>query len=337
MVRTVHLRPGLATPFAQQAFNLLTRLTKFRYQVCLVVMLMVCTGGHANAEHSVDVPHLLIMAAVSDNPKKLQGDMQPMAAYMARKLAPLGIESIEVVVVESRDQMVRLLREGRVDWVTETAYSATLLQEEADAEILVRKWKQGVPEYQSLIFTRKDSPLNSLLDLVNHRIAFQHPGSTTGYFQPASELRAVGHKLKRLPTIRDSVEPGTLGFIFSGAEYNTVMWVHKKLADAGVLSNLDWQNEAYLPTAIRDELKVLYTSHPIPRALELVRGDLDPGIKAAMKDVLLAAHLDPDASAAMLAYQGTRKFDELDQNSIEGLQKIRDMRASDTGAIELAP
>jgi phosphonate transport system substrate-binding protein len=291
----------------------------------------------ALARDADGMPHLLILAAVSDNPRKLQGAMQPMADYMAGRLAPLGVEGIEVVVVDSRAQMVRLLRDGRVDWVSETAYSAILLEQKAGAQVLLRKWKQGVPEYQSLIFTHKDSPLQSLQDLADHNIAFQHPGSTTGYFQPASQLRAAGHDLRRLRTIWDRPEPGSLGFLFSGAEYNTAMWVHKRLVHAGVLSNLDWHNEAFVPAGIRGDLKIIYTSDPIPRALEMVRGDLHPGIKAAMKEVLLSAHLDPEAGPALQAYQETKRFDELDSATLIGMQKIRDMLSSDFAADEVSP
>lgn len=316
---------------------MLTLFQKSRLWVLVAGALLSMAGGGTLADHADDMPHLLVMAAVSDNPRRLQEAMQPMAIYMAGKLAPLGIESIEVVVTDSREQMVRLLREGKVDWVTETAFSATELERQAAAEILLRKWKQGVPEYQSLVFTRKDSGLNSLADLSGHSIAFQHPGSTTGYFQPASELRAAGHRLRRLTSIDDRAEPGSVGFLFSGAEYNTVMWVHKGLINAGVLSSLDWQNDAFLPGGLREDFKVIHTSHPIPRALELVRGDLHPRIKSAMKQLLLSAHLDPDASAAMVSYHGTRKFDELDADALLALQKIRDLSASDVGTTESAP
>ena len=310
---------------------------KFGIRVLLVVISLAAVGSELWAEHPDRTPHLLILAAVSDNPGKLQGDMQPMAEYMAGKLAPLGVEGIEVLVVDSRDQMIKLFRDGRVDWVSETAYSAVLLEEQAGAEILLRKWKQGVPEYRSLIFTRRDSQLHGLPDLVDCKIAFQHPGSTSGYFQPASELRAAGLRLRQLRTIQDRPEPGSLGFLFSGAEYNTSLWVHKRLVDAGVLSSLDWQNEAFLPAGIRDDLQVIFTSDAIPRALELVRGDLHPKIKQAMKQVLLTAHLDPEASTALRAYQDTKKFDDLDEVTRSGLQKIRDMLMTESIPSEVAP
>ncbi len=310
---------------------------KFAALVLWVFILATVSAGNVRANQEATMPHYLIMAAVSDNPAKLQGTMQPMAEYMARKLAPLGVEDIEVVVVESRKQMIRLLRDGRVDWVSETAYSAMLLEDEAGAEILLRKWKHGVPDYRSLIFTRRDSPIAGLQDLSGHTIAFQHPGSTTGYFEPAAELQSLGYNLRRLPNLGDRPEPGSLGFLFSGAEYNTVMWVHKKLIDAGVVSSLDWQNESYLPPAIIPDLKIIHLSEPIPRALELVRGNLDPRIKAAIREVLLNAHLDPDAGPAMKAYQDTTRFDRLDASTVAALDKIRKMLSVETVAGEVAP
>ena len=45
--------------------------------------------------------------------------------------------------------------------------------------------------------------------------------------------------------------------------------------------------------------------------VELIRKDLDPKIKARIKDVLLKAHEDPEAKDALLHYgPKTAKFDE---------------------------
>ena len=308
-------------------------------RLLLVVLLGSAANGVADDSHDPHptMPRLLVMAAISDNPMGIHEAMQPMADYMGRKLAPIGIESVKIIVVENHEQMVLLLHEKKVDWITETAYSAALLQRRGGAETLVRRWKQGVPDYRSVVFTRKSRDIQGLDDLVNRRIAFQHRGSTTGYFVVASALKSAGYRLQQLGSVYDQPAAGELGYVFSGAEYNSAIWVHKGIVDAGVVSSIDWQQESILPEKIREDMRIIYTSPPIPRALELVRGDLNPVVKAAMKQALLTAHLDPEASTALAAYQGTSKFDALDGDAVAALQLIDAAIVAETSEPVSAP
>ena len=57
---------------------------------------------------------------------------------------------------------------------------------------------------------------------------------------------------------------------------------------------------------------VFHESREFPRAVELVRAGLDPVIEQRLRAVLLAAHTDPAAQAALAAYSRTERFDEID-------------------------
>lgn len=289
--------------------------------------------GPALAADNDKVPHIVVMAAISDDPQRYVEAMKPLADYMAARLAPQGVAGVEILVAENRSQLIRLLLDGRVDWVTETAYSAAVLEHQANAEILLRKWKYGVPSYQSILFVRRDSGIESTAGLLNRRIAFQHPGSTTGYFLPRIRLEGAGLNLRELRSIREQARPGAVNYLFSGSEYNSALWVHKGLVEAAALSNLDWQDDSVVPPGIREDLRVIYSSEPIPRALELVRKGLHPRIKRALKSVLLSAHSDPEAKDALRAYHMTLRFDELDQDSLDALRQMRaDLDALGTAA-----
>lgn len=289
----------------------------------LAVMVALGLPGSVAASESEEVQRIVVMAAISDDPQRYVEAMKPLADYMAARLAPHGVTAVEVLVAENRRQLIRLLLDGRVDWVTETAYSAAVLEHRANAEILLRKWKYGVPSYQSILFVRRDSGIESTAGLINRRVAFQHPGSTTGYFLPRTRLESSGLNLRELRSIREPARPGAVNYLFSGSEYNSAIWVHKGLVEAAALSNLDWQDESVVPPGIRDDLRIIYSSEPIPRALELVRRDLHPKVKRALKSVLLSAHSDPEAKEALRAYHMTLRFDELDQESLEALRQMR--------------
>jgi phosphonate transport system substrate-binding protein len=104
----------------------------------------------------------LVIGKVTQNPKKQYKKLKPMVDYVVKQMKDLGISQTKVLMTKDNRQMVSYLKQGKVDWVTETAFSGVLFQEKAKAEILLRKWKKGVPEYHTVIFTRKDSGINKL-------------------------------------------------------------------------------------------------------------------------------------------------------------------------------
>jgi phosphonate transport system substrate-binding protein len=100
----------------------------------------------------------------------------------------LGIKQTQVLFAKDNTQMISYLREGKVDWVTETLFSAVFYREKARAEILLRKWRKGASEYYTVFFTQKGSGIDSLEDLKGKMIAFEDPGVTTAFYVPASVL-----------------------------------------------------------------------------------------------------------------------------------------------------
>ena len=64
-----------------------------------------------------------------------------------------------------------------------------------------------------------------------------------------------------------------------------------------------------------------FTTKRFPRALELVRKDLDSRIKQRIKAVLLNANKDPASKSVLKRYDNTAKFDELDKDAWLGLEE----------------
>ena len=80
-----------------------------------------------------------------------------------------------------------------------------------------------------------------------------------------------------------------VGYVFARSELNIATWVHKRLVDVGVMSNLDWDNPRRVPAAFRRDLRVIGETGNVPRALEMVRSDLDPKVEARLRKVLCDA------------------------------------------------
>ena len=79
-----------------------------------------------------------------------------------------------------------------------------------------------------------------------------------------------------------------------------------------------------VPAGFRADLVIVHETPPYPRALEMVRGDLDPKVEARLREVLLEASKDPDAREALLRFFKTTRFLPVDDNARHSLQYISD-------------
>jgi phosphonate transport system substrate-binding protein len=294
--------------------------------VAAATALLSLSGGAAAEEErdpSALREHVLVIGRVSADPNGDRAALQGMVDHFAGRMRDLGILGGRVVVAPDNATMITFLRAGKVDWVSETALSALRFEAEGNAEIVARRWKDGVVDYRTLFFARDDSGIRSLEDLEGRSIAFEDPGSTSAYFLPAAVLIETGLKLVPLSPGRQAPPPDAVGYVFSGDERNTSDWVHSGVVDVGVLSDSDWLDPQRMPSAYKKEVRVIHRTRRLPRALELVRADLGLRVKERLVDLLTHAHDDPAAVKAMAAYRDTRRFDAIDAPIREDLEALR--------------
>ncbi len=268
----------------------------------------------------------IVIGKVSSNPKKHHRYLQPIADYVAAQMADVGITGAKVLMAKDNAQMVRYLQQGRIDWVTDTAFATVIYQDAQVAEPLVRKWKKGVSEYHTVFVTRRNSDIRSLDDLAGRTIAFEDPGSTSAFLVPYATLKEHGMLLTELISPREKAPAGKVGYVFSHEEINTSIWVHKGIVDAGAYSNLDWAALEQKSKSVGEGLVIIHATPPMPRAIESVRRDLDPRVKKRLRSILLKLHEDPDAEKILLAYQKTTRFDEMTDEIRAGLDAARRLR-----------
>lgn len=264
----------------------------------------------------------LVIGKVSNSPQKNLRQMQPMVDYVVAQMGDLGITRGEVLIAKNDDQMIRYIKEGRVDWVTEGLFASFKYRERAGSDFILRKWKKGVSEYRTVFITRKGSGIEGLADLKGRRIAFEDPGSTSAYFLPKVALIDRGLEPVALASPGKRPPGEKVGYAFAGAELNISAWVYKGLVDAGAYSDLDWDSPESMPQAIRKDLKIFHTTFPAPRAIESVRGDLEPAIKKRLIEILVAADQSPTGREALMAYHQSSKIDPIDAEIKAQIEQI---------------
>ena len=280
--------------------------------------------GEVNEQGATNTRNTIVIGRVSTNPKKHFKHLKPVADYLAANLHDFGIDEGKVLFAKDNQQMIRYIKQGKVDLITETVFSAVEFRNKTGADIALRRWKKGVAEYSSLIFARKDSGITSLEGLVGKTIAFQDAGSSSSFFIPASILIQNGFPLIQLDHPRETPPAHAIGYVFANKEINISAWVNKGIVDAGAFSNLDWNNEEDMPDSFRAANNIIYQSIAFPRGVELFRPDIDPALKQQIIQILLTAHETEEGQRALKAYQKTKKFDEL-SDSTDSIRLAHDL------------
>lgn len=301
---------------------------------CLLVGLVLAAACFAPPAAANDDPHVLVLGRISDDPKAHYEQLKPLLDYVVPRMADVGIREGRILMARDAQQMRSYLRRGRVDWVTETAASGVQMQLRAGAQPLLLTERNGVRYYHTVFIARRDRGLRTLDDMRGHSIAFQNASSTSSYFVPAEALLARGMPLEILLSPEDRPADGSVGYLFARSELNVSTWVHKGLVDAGALSNVDWDSAQRVPASYRRDLVVFHETEAVPRALEVVRGDLDARIRDRLREVLLQAADDPDARVALMRFFQTTRFLPIDATGEASLARLRAAVARVTSEVE---
>lgn len=251
---------------------------------------------------------LTLGVVFQDARQPLEEHFRPLVDYAARKLTPTGETKGMVVVAPTPGQMIKLLDEKRVDFYMESPYPTYLINRLGGARLLLRRWKGGMAEYRSVIFTSKESGVARLEDLRGKTIAFEDAGSTSGYFLPKLLLLKKGFSVVEKASPAAKVSPGEIGYIFGDTDKNIVNLVMQEKVAAGALSNDDL---ASLDDKVKKLTLILGESESVPRHLVSVRKDLPEPVVKGLKEILLSMDRDEEGQAILRKTDNTTKFDSL--------------------------
>ena len=266
---------------------------------------------------------VLVLGRISDDPRRHYEQLQPLLDYVVPRMRTVGIREGRVLMARDPQQMMSYLRRGKVDWVTETPGTGLLLADRAGARPLLLTERSGSREYRTVFFVRRDSGITELSQLLGKTIAFQSPSSTSAYLVPAMALLERDLPMALMVSPLDEGDARSVGYVFANTDANLGAWVHKRLVDAGGFSDQDWDQLQRVSEAFRRDLVVIHTTDPVPRAMELVNGNMSPAVEARLKEVLLGASTDPQARDALRQFFRTTGFYEADAGTQAQLDKLR--------------
>jgi phosphonate transport system substrate-binding protein len=229
--------------------------------------------------------------------------------YVAAKLTPASDIDGKMVIAPTPFQLAKLIEQKRVDFYMESPYPTYLVNHvQGVARLLLRRWKGGMAEYRSLIFTKRNGEINSLEDLRGKVVAFEDPESTSGHFLPKSLLLRKGLKFTDKSRFDPYASPTDVGYVFAYSQEKLVDWVLTKKAAAGAFSDDDF---AKLSDSKRSALIILAQTEPLPRHLISVRKDFAPDSVDRLEKILLSMHENDHGRRILKKTDDTTKFDLL--------------------------
>ena len=246
--------------------------------------------------------------------------------YLSIHLAPFGIDQVEVVVTHSMDEMSRMIHDDKVDLFIDSPYPSLIISNQTKSKMVLRRWKKGVDQYHSVLFTRKESPIENIQGLKGKRIAFEEPFSTASYFLGKSELISNGllpvEAPKRGSGDNKAQTADSVAYLFSGADSTTVSWVLRNRVEAGTINHHKFET---LKEGIRSKLKIIHQSMDVPRHIVSFRANYPELRISQISRVLTAMDQESMGKAALKQFQKTRKFDLISTQTQNNLQQLKKM------------
>jgi len=285
-------------------------MTRFSHQlmIMLVVPALFATI-ECSAQTQTKSTNTLVLGVVFQGAAQpVEAHFRPLIEYVAHKFSSTTETKGMIIVAPTAGQMIKLLEEKRVDLYMESPYPTYLINRLGAARLLLRAWKGGMAEYRSLIFTSKQIGVTDPKELRGKIIAFEDPGSTSGYFLPKLFLLKKGFSMSEQASPESKISAGEIGYIFANTSDEVVRLVLQKKVTAGAFSTDDY---AALEDKNKPLISILAETESVPRHLVSVRKDLPETVIKRLKSVLLAMDQDKEGQQILKQTDNTTRFDSL--------------------------
>jgi len=249
---------------------------------------------------------LRVSAIPDEAPTELLRKFEPLGKYLSKQL---GME-VKFVPVADYPAVVESLASNRLDlaWLGGFTFVQVHLKDPTATPLVQRE--------QDAQFTSKfitaNPAVKSLADLKGKSFAFGSISSTSGSLMPRYFM------LKE-----DNIKPESYfsRVAYSGAHDATVAWVQAGKVDGGVLNASVWQKLVDAGKVDTSKVKVFATTPAYYDYNWTVRGNMDPALKAKIKQAFL--DLDPanPEHKAILDLQAASRFIETKPENYEGTEQ----------------
>jgi len=268
---------------------------------------------------------VLGIGTIGVSPSEGIARLAPLADYLAAKLEMTGIDRGRVIVAESVFEMAELIRRGDVDLYFGSPLPAMAVKELAGIHLRLRCSGQDT---HTVVFVLKDSGIADLEDLGGRMVAFESPVSTFGYLLPKLVLSAKGARLQRRDAASSYVAEGTVGYVFSEGDENTLTWVLRGKVAAGAARSDRYEE---LTRGRSEDVAVIYQSVPLAAEVVAVRSTLPSALTANLLDSLQNTLQDAEGRDVLQKLTGLASCEPLGEETLSPLENVQPFLRNEFG------
>ena len=255
----------------------------------------------------------ITLGTIEESPQKGIAEFQPLADHLKIRLGIKKHIKFKVIVLSSLIDMKNALKSGIVDIYIDSPLSVENVCSDKICDITLRRWKKGVEKYHSVIFSRKDSGINTEQDLLKKNIAFEEPFSTSSFLLPKASLQVCCNI-----TLTEKAGNSS-GYVFSEDDENTMIWVIRRKIDAGAMSEASYYKLA--KKRVKD-LQIIHRTINVPRHVVAMRTDMIDEHRQMIIDVLSNMHKSDAGKSALRRFKKTVKFDAISEQEKNDIAMI---------------
>lgn len=272
----------------------------------LLLTTLVLLGLAHGASASDANPDTLKVALLPDeNASQLIKRNEPLKTYLEAKLG----KQVELIVTTDYSSMIEAMRFGRIDLAYFGPLSYVLAKTKSDIEPFAAMITDGKPTYRSVIIANVDSGVNSYTDLKGKKMAYGDRASTSSHLIPKTVLLEAG-----LAADEDYSQH------FVGSHDAVAVNVANGNADAGGLSEVIYAYVTERGLIDPTQVKVLGYSGEFPQYPWAMRSDLEPELKAKIKDAFIS--LDDEEVLANFKAEGFAPITDSDYDVIREMGSV---------------
>lgn len=261
----------------------------------------------------------LYLGSVGDNPDKELREFQGLSQYLEKHVKDIGFDNVGVVITSNEKEMAALISQEKVHLYIDSPFPAITVERLVGSRIFLRRWKKGVSQYRSVVFSRKDSGIDSFDAMKGKIIAFEEPFSTSSYFLPKAMISSQG--LSLVETSPGSLVPDNrIGYTFSDDDQNSMVWVLRKKVPVAAMSEQSFKK---LAKKRLGDLKVIGTSAWVPRHVVSHSPGLSSQQVKVIKAVLIHMEDTDEGRQVLQQFSNTTRFDDFDGDIEQHLSHIK--------------
>jgi phosphonate transport system substrate-binding protein len=251
-------------------------------------------------------PKTLKVALLPDeNASELIKRNQPLKDYLEKALN----KRVQLIVTTDYSSMIEAIRFGRIDIAYFGPLSYVMAKSKSDIEPFAAMLVNGKPTYRSVVIANASAGIESFADLKGKKVVYGDRASTSSHLIPKTLLAEAGL------IAGESYEQH-----FVGAHDAVAANVANGNASAGGLSEVIFDQLLERKLIDGSKVKVLGYSSEYPQYPWAMRSDLDPKLKAAIRNAFV--ELKDPAVLANFKAEGFAPITDADYDVIRAMGKV---------------